>query len=244
MDQHNQTRNYAGDTGADLGTIEAEPDQNVSNFERGVSLTVGALLLWNGLKTVRRRPLEGISRAFIGYTLVARGVSGTCPLYTKMNVDGTKRTSVNIRTTFTVNKPREEVYAFWRNLENLPRFMNHLSSVQEIDHIHSHWEARIPKNNPIALKWDAEIIRDEPGTLISWHSLPGSTLENAGKIEFRDALGHHGCEIRVIISYRPPAGNIGSGVAHLLNPLFEKMVKEDVMSFKEFIEFSKHAPIG
>lgn len=117
--------------------------------------------------------------------------------------------------------------------------MKHLSSVKEIDSTRSHWEARIPQNNPISLKWDAEIVKDEPGSFLSWHSLPDSTLENAGKVEFRDALGHHATELRVTISYRPPAGNIGSGVARLLNPLFEKMVKDDILGFKEFIEFRK-----
>ena len=135
-----------------------------------------------------------------------------------------------------VNKPKEEVYEFWRKLENLPLFMKHLVSVTEIDSKRSHWEAKIPEGNPISLKWDAEIMKEDPGRLLSWRSLPGSTIDNAGKVEFRDALGNQGTELNVMITYRPPAGNIGSGIGKLLNPLFEKVVRADVNNFKSFID--------
>lgn len=79
-------------------------------------------------------------------------------------------------------------------------------------------------------------MKDEEGSLLSWQSLPGSTIENAGKVEFRDALGNQGTELRVMITYRPPAGNVGSGIAKLLNPMFEKIVREDVNNFKSFID--------
>ena len=79
-------------------------------------------------------------------------------------------------------------------------------------------------------------LKDDPGRLLSWRSLPGSTIDNAGKVEFRDALGDQGTELKVMITYRPPAGNIGSGIAKLLNPLFEKVVRADVNNFKSFID--------
>ena len=120
--------------------------------------------------------------------------------------------------------------------------MNHLINVSEINGTRSHWEARIPENSPMTISWDAEIVKDEPGALLSWRSLEGSTIENAGKIEFRDALGRQGTEIRVMISYRPPAGNIGGGVAKLLNPLFRKLIKKDVLNFKQYIEFQHSGP--
>jgi uncharacterized membrane protein len=115
--------------------------------------------------------------------------------------------------------------------------MKHITNVTEVSTTRSHWEAKIPEGNPVSITWDAEIIKDEPGTLLSWRSLPGSTIDNAGKVEFRDALGHMGTEIRVTIIYRPPAGNIGTGVAKLLNPVFRKIVKNDVLNFKQYIEF-------
>jgi uncharacterized membrane protein len=169
--------------------------------------------------------------------MVFRGASGNCPIYNALHVDGTKTTSVNIRSTFVVNRPRNEVYAAWRNLGMLPRFMKHLANVTEVSNSRSHWEAKIPEGSPVSISWDAEIVKDEPGSLLSWRSLPGSTIDNAGKVEFRDALGHRGTELKVTIIYRPPVGNIGTGVAKLMNPIFKKIVKDDVLNFKQFIEF-------
>jgi uncharacterized membrane protein len=220
------------------------PLQNVSNFERGLSIGIGALLVYSSVKTFRKAPFRALLRAAVGSGLVFRGSSGNCPVYKSMHVDGTKTSSVNIRSTFTVNKPRNEVYSAWRNLGTLPRFMKHLTNVSETSGTRSHWEARIPEGSPIAITWDADIIKDEPGIFLSWRSLPGSTIENAGKVEFRDALGHQGTEIRVIITYRPPAGNIGGGVAKLLNPLFRKMVKDDIMNFKQYIEMHHTDAVG
>jgi len=209
---------------------------NVSNFERAASAAIGGFLIFNSLGKMFRSPLRSVSRIAAGSALLYRGLSGYCPVYQQMHIDGNRTSSINMLTTFTVNKPREEVYNFWRKLENLPLFMKHLVSVTEIDEKRSHWEAKIPEGNPISVKWDAEIVKDEPGRLLSWRSLQGSTIDNAGKVEFRDALGDQGTELRVMITYRPPAGNIGSGIAKLMNPMFEKVVRKDVNNFKSFMD--------
>lgn len=222
----------------------SEVVQNVSNFERGLSIGIGALLLYSSVKNFKKTPIRAILRSGVGAGMVLRGVAGNCPLYTALKVDGTKNTSVNVRTTFVVNRPRNEVYASWRNLSSLPRFMKHLTSVTETSNTRSHWEAKIPEGSPVSISWDAEIVKDEPGALLSWRSLPGSTIDNTGKVEFRDALGHRGTEVRVTIIYRPPAGNIGSGVARLINPVFRKIIKKDVLNFKQYIEFLNAESIG
>ncbi len=213
-----------------------DPLQNVSNFERGLSIGVGALLIYSAIKNFKKTPVRAVFRAGLGAAMVVRGASGQCPVYSSLHVDGTKTSTVNMQTTFVVNRPRDEVYAAWRNLSGLPKFMKHLRNVSETSSTRSHWEARIPEASPVSISWDAEIVKDEPGNLLSWRSLPGSTIDNAGKIEFRDALGHQGTELKVTIVYRPPAGNIGTGVAKLLNPVFKKMVHDDVMNFKQYIE--------
>jgi uncharacterized membrane protein len=209
---------------------------NVSNFERVLSVALGTLLVYNAIRKIGKHPLRSISRVAAGGALFYRGVTGFCPVYNKFEIDGTRTQSVNIRSTFIINKPKHEVYQFWRKLENLPLFMRHLVSVKEIDSRRSHWEAKIPEKNPLTIRWDAEIVKDEEGSLLSWQSLPGSTIDNAGKVEFRDALGNMGTEIRIMITYRPPAGNIGTGIAKLFNPMFEKMVKEDVNNFKSYMD--------
>jgi uncharacterized membrane protein len=211
---------------------------NVSNFERGLSILIGAWMLYRGIKKLRKAPLSNLIKASSGAGLLFRGISGYCPVYNHFEIDGNKTTSVNIRTTIVVNKPRNEVYAFWRKLENLPLFMRHLESVTELDNKRSHWEAKIP-SDLVTIKWDAEIVKDDENSLLSWQSLPGSTIENAGKVEFRNALGDRGTELRIMITYRPPAGNLGTQVARLFNGMFEKMVKEDVTNFKQFIELKE-----
>jgi uncharacterized membrane protein len=243
--ESNQFQTYNQQTGENQNMREGntltersndQPVQNVSNFERGLSIGMGALLIYSAVKNFKKTPFRAILRAGFGAGIVFRGASGNCPVYSAMNVDGTKGHTVNMRTTFVVNRPRKDVYAAWRDLSSLPRFMKHLKSVHEISGTRSHWEAKIPEGSPISISWDAEIVKEEPETLLAWRSLPGSTIDNAGKVEFRDALGHQATELRVTIIYRPPAGNIGTGVAKLFNPLFRKIVKEDVLNFKQYFE--------
>ncbi len=213
---------------------------NVGNNERIVSAALGAFLLSSGLSNIFKNPISGLVKTGLGGWLLYRGASGNCPVYSGMGkTKGVGHTSaINIRTNLIVNIPKNEVYAFWRKLENLPLFMKHLSSVTEIDAKHSHWEASLPGNIG-KVKWNAEIVKEEEGNMIGWQSIPNSQINNAGKVVFNDALGGQGTELEVVISYHPPAGEIGAGVAKLLNPVFEKLIRKDVMNFKEYIE-TKH----
>ena len=213
---------------------------NVGWNERLASATIGAFLLSSGINNLFRHPLKGLAKTALGGMLLYRGMSGNCPFYTSIGKtkDVRHTEAINIRTGLIVNKPKDEVYAFWRKLENLPLFMKHLASVTEIDAKHSHWEAIIPGNIG-KIKWNAEIVKEEPGYMIGWQSLPNSTINTAGKVIFHDALNGQGTELEVVIIYHPPAGEIGSGAAKLLNPVFEKLIRQDIMNFKEYIE-TKH----
>lgn len=216
---------------------------NVGWQERVLSAGVGGYLLAAGLKNLRKKPIKGFLQTVIGGLLTYRGASGNCPMYSSLGKtsDATHATAVNIRTSLIVNKPRHEVYQFWRRLENLPRFMKHLLTVRELDAKRSHWEAVIP-GNIATLKWDAEIVKEREGEFIGWQSVPNATIENAGKVEFRDVDNGLGTELDVVISYRPPAGAIGSSIAQFLNPVVEKLVKQDILGFKEYIERNE-APV-
>jgi uncharacterized membrane protein len=213
---------------------------NVGNNERIASAAIGAFLLSSGIGNLFKHPISGLVKTALGGVLLYRGISGNCPVYSSMGkTKGVSHTqAVNIRTNLIVNKPKDEVYAFWRKLENLPLFMKHLSSVTEIDTKHSHWEAVLPGNIG-KIKWNAEIVKEEPGQMIGWQSIPNSMINNAGKVVFNDALNGQGTELEVVISYHPPAGELGSGVAKLLNPVAEKVIRQDVLNFKEYIE-TKH----
>src|SRR5690349_1073279 len=90
-----------------------------------------------------------------------------------------------VEQCITIDASPEELYQFWRNFENLPRFMEHLKSVQCADETHSHWVVKAPAGKDV--EWDAEIINDEPGRLIAWQSLPGAEVVNAGTVRFEPA---------------------------------------------------------
>lgn len=230
---------YYGNNGSN-----SETPINLSTFERVATSAIGALMVLSAFRNFGRKPFRNVVKLALGGALFYRGTTGYCPVYNHLDVDGNRTESINMRTTFVVNKPKHEVYQFWRKLENLPLFMKHLVAVKQLDSRRSHWEAKIPEGNPVTIKWDAEIVKDEEGSLLSWQSLPGSTIENAGKIEFRDALGNQGTELMVMITYRPPAGNIGSGIAKLLNPIFERIVRQDVNNFKSFIDAGKMTTVA
>ncbi len=205
-----------------------------------VSVGLGAFLLSSGLNNLTSHPIKGLIRTMLGGVLLYRGVSGHCPVYDSLGkTKGVGHTpAINIRTGLIVNKPKEEVYAFWRRLENLPLFMKHLAAVTEIDEKHSHWEAEIPGGIG-KVKWNAEIVKEEEGSLIAWQSIPNSMVNNAGKVQFREALGGEGTELDVVITYHAPAGELGAAIAKPLNPVLEKIVRQDIMNFKEYIE-TKH----
>jgi uncharacterized membrane protein len=217
---------------------------NVSSNERLLSTALGAFILSSGLNSLLKHPLNGLVKTALGGYLLYRGASGNCALYSSLGK--TKNTSstpaVNIRTSMIVNKAKDEVYAFWRKLENLPLFMKHLATVTEIDTKHSHWEAIIPGNIG-KIKWNAEIVKEEEGKMIGWQSIANSTINNAGKVVFSEALGGQGTELEVVISYHPPAGELGAGLAKALNPVFERIIRQDVMNFKEYIE-TRHNATG
>jgi uncharacterized membrane protein len=218
------------------GTSQGLP-VNLEWAERFASVAIGTKLTFSGALRVFRHPFTSVIKLFAGGYLIQRGVTGHCDLYSKLGKQSTEPVNVNIRYTFTVNRPRQEVYDFWRKLENLPLFMSHLDNVQAITEKRSHWEAKIPGNIG-NISWDAEIVNDVEGTVIAWQSVPGSTIDNAGKVEFEDAPDGQYTIVKVVISYLPPAGGVGMGLAKLLNPVFEKMVRKDVLGFKDYMELN------
>ena len=208
---------------------------NLNWPERYLSIAAGVKIGFSGIKRLFRSPFSSILKIGAGGYLLNRGITGHCEIYSKMGKSTTDPVNVNIRSAITVNKPRMEVYNFWRKLDNLPLFMNHLESVEEIDNERSHWVMKIPTGGTI-LSWDAEIVRDIPGELIGWSSLPDSIIDNAGKVRFRDTEDGNGTLVEIVISYQPPAGGFGASLAHVLNPVFKNMVDRDVQNFKQYMD--------
>lgn len=217
-------------------TTESGPI-NLEWPERYVSIAAGAKLTFSALTHIIKSPVSSIVKLGAGGYLLNRGITGHCELYSRLGKNSTEPVNVNIRSSFVVEKSREEVYKFWRKLDNLPLFMQHLESVEVIDQKHSHWILKLPAN-VAKVSWDAEIVKDEPNEMIGWSSVDGSMIDNAGKVRFRDAEDDKGTIVDVVISYQPPAGGLGLGVASVLSPVFKNMVDKDVRNFKQYMDIN------
>src|SRR5207244_87837 len=125
-------------------------------------------------------------------------------------------------------------YRFWRNFENLPRFMNHLESVKTQGDRRSHWVAKGPLGMPA--EWDAEIITERANELIGWRSLPGSEVDTTGSVHFLPAPGGRGTEVKVVMKYDPPAGKVGAAIAGMLMHAPGSEIKEDLRRFEAIME--------
>jgi uncharacterized membrane protein len=142
--------------------------------------------------------------------------------------------AIRFKRSVTVNRPPEELYNFWRNFENLPRFMYHLESVQSIGGRVSHWVTKGPAGKRV--EWDSEITEDRPNELLAWRSLEGADVYNAGSVRFEPRPGGRGTILRVDMEYRPPAGVVGAAFAMLFNSAPEQQIYDDLRRFKQVIE--------
>jgi uncharacterized membrane protein len=141
---------------------------------------------------------------------------------------------IHVTQTITINRSADDLYQFWRDFENLPRFMRHLESVHVADEMHSYWRAKAPAG--MIVGWDAEIIDDTPGERISWRSLAGADVPNAGSVRFKPATGDRGAVVTVQIEYMPPGGAIGAAIARLFGEEPDQQVRDDLRLFKQVME--------
>ena len=234
------------DSGSTLATWEdddARGARNVGALERGASVTVGAALLAFGLG--ERRGLVSLFLGAAGAYLGWRGVTGRCPLYDALDystadvedegrLGGGAHVDRSTQGTVTVNRPVEEVYAFWRRLENMPRFSGRVKKVDEFDDTRSRWIAEGPGGAP--LEWESEILEDRPGELIAWGSVPGSDVHHEGAVRFRPAPGGRGTEVRVDLEYEPPAGVLGRVTARLFGAAPAQELDDDLRRLKQVLE--------
>jgi uncharacterized membrane protein len=220
-----------------LQTLSFSPtgQENIDQGERIISVLAGSWLLYKGLKKMGTHPFLGLQGAAAGGLMLYRGATGICPVYKQIGKDTTDPQAINITEDITVNVPVEKVYAFWREFSNLPKFMKHLKSVEELSSEVSVWKANTP-GRLIDLKWKAQITREEVGQYIGWQSLEGSMIDNAGKVEFRETLNGTGTELHIEIDYFPPAGSVGSGITSIFNGAFERMIRQDIQNFKAHVE--------
>lgn len=210
---------------------------NVGPGERGLSILAGSLLLLNAIS----RPKKLGFPLFLGGSyLIFRGISGYCLTYDLLEINRAGKQGergIRVTRTVTINRPRQEVYRFWRDFEHLPAFMEHLESVENLDDpegLISHWIASGPLDTRV--EWDAEIFQDQVDEFIAWRSLPGSLIENAGEVLFKDAPGNRGTEVYVNVVYNPPAGSAGAAFARLFGEEPDQQIAEDLRHFKQIME--------
>lgn len=142
--------------------------------------------------------------------------------------------AVHTRTVTTVNRPVDEVYDFWANLENLPRFMSHLRAVERHGGNRSHWVATGPGRSTI--EWDAELVEQVPHQRLVWRSLPGADVDNHGSVQFAPAPGDRGTEVTVDLHHVVPGGRLGRAVARLFGEHPEQQASDDLRRFKQVME--------
>ena len=206
---------------------------NVGEAERWASIFGGAALVAAGLK---KGSVPGLAVSALGGGLLWRGLTGHCSVYgaMKVNTAGAASKGLHVKKGVTINKPAEELYRFWRNFENLPQFMNHLEAVTVQDELHSHWVAKGPAGKSV--EWDAEIINEVEGELISWRSLENADVENAGTVNFKAAPEGRGTEVTVTLQYLPPGGVVGAKLALLLGEEPSMQIEDDLTRFKRLME--------
>lgn len=217
--------------------------RNVGAIERWISVGLGGLLL---LGAFRRRDVLGALAGAGSAVLLYRGVTGYCPAYGAIGIDTAQDTEqyynpsasvpygtgVRVESSIAVARPARELYAFWRRLDTLAQFMEHVEEVTMLTDRRSRWRVRAPIGSRVT--WEAEIINDVPGQLIAWRSLPGSAIHHAGSVHFdkRDGV----TEVRVVLEYAPPARYVGASMARILGDDPQRAVAEDLRRFKAIVE--------
>ena len=159
---------------------------------------------------------------------VAAGVAGIVA-YRASSYPGVK-----LKKSIIIDRSAEELYRFWRNFENLPRFMDILESVDVRDDHHSRWTILAPGG--FHLSWDAEITVDRENEMIGWQSLKGANIDTAGYVRFEQAGGGRGTLVRVALQYNPPAGKLGAALASIFGKRPGAHIEEALRRFKQLME--------
>lgn len=219
---------------------------NVNDPERWFSVVAGAALAAYGLT---RRSIAGLVLAGVGGSLVWRGATGHCLVYESLGLSSAHTEGDNVSVPYgrgfrveksvTIDASPEELYRFWRNFENLPRFLSHLKSVKVIDDKRSHWVAKGPAGSDV--EWDAEIINAIPNELIGWRSVDESQVNHAGSVHFTRTIANRGTEVKVILRYDPPGGLLGALIARLFGEDPARQIEEDLGALKQILEGGERA---
>lgn len=233
-----------------LTDILTNMNTNVSPTERVVSGVAGGALIAYGVK---QGGTVGVLLSILGGGLTLRGATGHCQVYDAMDINtadaqkqkrgadekggtftnGLLASKIHVKKSVTINKSPAELYQFWRNFENLPKFMTHLESVTVTGEKTSFWKAKAPLGTTV--EWNAEITSDKENERIGWKSVEGADIPNTGVVEFKPT-STRGTEVRVVLVYESPAGKLGAMVAKLFGEEPSQQVYGDLYRFKSMME--------
>jgi uncharacterized membrane protein len=218
-----------------------QPDINVGDKERLLSFLGGSAL---GLFGLSRFSLGGLTLAAVGGSLVYRGMTGHCSLYKALDVSTAAPVGpatsvraghgVKVEESIIINRDPATLWRFWRKLENLGRFMQHLQRVEEIDARRSRWLAHGPMG--YNFEWEAEIINEKENELIAWRSVDASEVDTAGSVHFRELPHGRGTEVRVSLKYDAHTAQLAAPLARLLGQSPRRQIHEDMRRFKQVME--------
>jgi uncharacterized membrane protein len=229
----------AGGIASGIGILSRRPGESLNPFWMWSRVGGDAIALallgsvyssTSGLRRSNRRRIAATTAAVAGVTVLDMILSQRLSGRNGARNGG----AIRVAQAVTINRAPEELYRFWRDLQNLPRFMKHLESVRETGNRRSHWVAKAPAGRTV--EWDAEITEDRPNELIAWRSLEGADVDNIGSVRFDRAPGGRGSIVRVEIWHRPPAGVVGAAVAKLFGENPDWQVKDDLRRFKQVME--------
>ncbi|MFC4426116.1 SRPBCC family protein [Deinococcus navajonensis] len=219
----------------DVSVRDLSP-QNASPVER---IAVGALALGLIGLSLGRRSETGAVMAAGGALLLAGAAMGRGIGDAAVGIHRTRDDAIAVEKAITIGVPPEQLYTFWRDFTNLPRFMDHLEDVQvqDAEGRKSHWVAKAPLGSLV--EWDAELTEDLPGRRIGWRSLDGSQIWTEGQVDFRPAPGDRGTEVHVALKYRPPGGTMGATLARLMGEEPAVQIAEDLRRLKRLLELGR-----
>lgn len=222
---------------------------NMTQEERFLSAVAGGVLASAGL---RRGGFGGLLITALGGDLIRRALTGHSYFYESMGIrtapvgQGASTSvpyelGVRVDSSITINRPRAEVFRFWRDLRNLARVMDHVESVRQEGN-RSHWVVKAPAGRTV--EWDAVIHNEIPNERIAWRSLEGADVQNAGAVLFTDAPGGQGTVVKVELQYNPPGGAVGALLAQLWKQEPGMQIEEDLRRLKQIIESGEPVTAG
>lgn len=216
-------------------TTPSEPKSGsaagLNETEKWASIVGGSALVLMGLQ---QRSLRGILTAIAGGGLAYHGATADKSLTDKVGEAVGANKPLRVEKSVTINRSADDLYSFWRNFENLPKFMKHLQAISVLDAQRSHWVTKAPLGQTV--EWDAQIIQDLPNQLIAWASAEGAQVDNSGFVRFTPIGRDRGTEVKIVIEYAVPGGQLTTAIAKLFGEAPEQQIGDELNRFKQLME--------